>query len=100
MPPIRGCGSLLYFRIWIYWFVLGNTERTQVKRKKHPKGEDMFGQIGAPELLLFFLIILLLFGGSRLRDVGGALGGAIRDFRSAVSSEDEEQGKEKEEQTA
>lgn len=55
----------------------------------------MFGQIGAPELLLFFLIILLLFGGSRLRDVGGALGGAIRDFRSAVSGSDEEQDEEK-----
>jgi len=61
----------------------------------------MFGQIGAPELLLFFLIILLLFGASRLRDVGGALGGAIRDFRSAVSGMDEEQDKgEKEEQKA
>ena len=61
----------------------------------------MFGQIGAPELLLFFLIILLLFGASRLRDVGGALGGAIRDFRSAVSGEDEEQDKrDKEEQKA
>ena len=61
----------------------------------------MLGQIGAPELLLFFLIILLLFGASRLRDVGGALGGAIRDFRSAVSGEDEEQGQgEKEEQKA
>ena len=52
----------------------------------------MFGQIGAPELLLFFLIILLLFGASRLRDVGGALGGAIRDFRSAVTGEDDGQG--------
>ena len=61
----------------------------------------MFGQIGVPELLLFFLIILLLFGASRLRDVGGALGGAIRDFRSAVSGMDEEQDKgEKEEQKA
>ena len=53
----------------------------------------MFGQIGAPELLLFFLIIVLLFGASRLRDVGGAMGGAIREFRSAVSGADEEQGK-------
>ena len=58
----------------------------------------MFGQIGAPELLLFFLIILLLFGASRLRDVGGAMGGAIREFRSAVSDADEEQGKKEEEE--
>jgi sec-independent protein translocase protein TatA len=61
----------------------------------------MLGQIGAPELLLFFLIILLLFGASRLRDVGGALGGAIRDFRSAVSGADEEKDQgEKEDQEA
>ena len=58
----------------------------------------MLGQIGAPELLLFLLIIVLLFGASRLRDIGGAMGGAIRDFRSAVSGADEEQDKgEKEE---
>ena len=56
----------------------------------------MLGSIGVPELLLFFLIILLLFGASRLRDVGGALGGAIRDFRSAVSGADEEQDKSEE----
>ena len=58
----------------------------------------MLGQIGAPELLLFLLIIVLLFGASRLRDVGGALGGAIRDFRSAVTGADEEQGKGEEEE--
>ncbi len=57
----------------------------------------MFSQIGPTELLLIFLIILLLFGASRLRDVGGALGGAIRDFRSAVSGTDEEKGKEEKE---
>ena len=61
----------------------------------------MFGQIGVPEALLFLLIILLLFGASRLRDIGGAMGGAIREFRSAVSGSDEEQDKgEKEEQKA
>ena len=53
----------------------------------------MFGQIGVPEALLFLLIILLLFGASRLREVGGAMGGAIREFRSAVSGADEEQDK-------
>jgi sec-independent protein translocase protein TatA len=52
----------------------------------------MLGQIGVPELLLFFLVILVFFGASRLREIGGALGGAIRDFRSAVSVPDGEQG--------
>ena len=61
----------------------------------------MFGQIGVPEALLFLVIILLLFGASRLREIGGAMGGAIREFRTAVSGADEEQGKgEKEEKEA
>ena len=78
-------------------FLKSRSKNTNTKGN-YPKGEDMFGQIGAPELLLFFLIILLLFGASRLRDVGGALGGAIRDFRSAVTGADEEQGKGEEEE--
>jgi sec-independent protein translocase protein TatA len=53
----------------------------------------MLPQIGLPEALLFFLIILVLFGANRVRGIGGALGGAIRDFRSAVSGADEEQSK-------
>lgn len=53
----------------------------------------MLPHIGWPEALLFLLIVLLLFGASRLRDIGGAMGGAIRDFRSALSGGDEEQDK-------
>ena len=49
-------------------------------------------------LLIIFLIVLLIFGANRLRDIGGAMGGAIRDFRSALSGGDEEQGKEKKEE--
>jgi sec-independent protein translocase protein TatA len=58
----------------------------------------MFGQIGWPEALLFLLIILLLFGASRLREIGGAMGGAIREFRSAVSDTGQEQGEEEKEE--
>lgn len=59
----------------------------------------MLPQIGWPEALLFLLIVLLLFGASRLREIGGAMGGAIREFRSAVSDTGQEQGKgEKEEE--
>jgi sec-independent protein translocase protein TatA len=53
----------------------------------------MLPQIGWPEALLFLLIALVLFGASRVREIGGAMGGAIRDFRSAVSGADEEQSK-------
>jgi len=58
----------------------------------------MFPKLGPGELLIIFLIVLLVFGASRLRDIGGAMGGAIRDFRSALSGGDEAQDKgEKEE---
>lgn len=53
----------------------------------------MLPKLGPGELLIIFLIVLLLFGASRLRDIGGAMGGAIRDFRSALSGGDEEQDK-------
>jgi sec-independent protein translocase protein TatA len=52
-------------------------------------------QLGPGELVLVFLILVLLFGASRLRDLGGAMGGAIREFRSAVSGADEEKDEEK-----
>jgi sec-independent protein translocase protein TatA len=57
----------------------------------------MFPKLGPGELLIILLIVVLLFGASRLRDIGGAMGGAIRDFRSALSGGDEEQDKGKEE---
>lgn len=58
----------------------------------------MLPKIGPGELLIIFLIILLIFGASRLRDIGGALGGAIRDFRSALSGTGEEQDEEEKEE--
>lgn len=36
------------------------------------------------ELLLVLIIVLVLFGGSRLRNLGSDLGSAIRGFRDAM----------------
>lgn len=47
----------------------------------------MFG-LQAPELLIILLILIVLFGASRLRGLGGALGGSIREFRRSVRDED------------
>lgn len=38
-------------------------------------------------LLILLLIILVIFGPSKLGDVGGALGRAIKDFKRAMSDE-------------
>ena len=44
--------------------------------------------IGIWELVLLFMIVLLLFGTKRLRNIGGDLGSAIKSFRSAMNETD------------
>jgi len=39
-----------------------------------------FGQIGATEMFLILMVVLLLFGVGRVSRVGGELGSAIREF--------------------
>ena len=46
----------------------------------------MFG-LGWGELLIILLIVLAVFGTSRIAGLGGALGGSIREFKKAVQDE-------------
>lgn len=46
--------------------------------------------IGIWELVLLFLIVLLLFGTKRLRNIGGDLGSAIKSFRNAMNESEED----------
>jgi sec-independent protein translocase protein TatA len=41
-------------------------------------------------LLILLLIVLVIFGPSKLGDIGGALGKAIRDFKRATTEPDPE----------
>ena len=50
----------------------------------------MIGSLGWQELLIILVILALLFGASRVADLGGALGKGIREFRSEARGEDEE----------
>jgi sec-independent protein translocase protein TatA len=50
----------------------------------------MFGDIGAPELIIVLVIILLLFGPGRIGKVAGELGKGIRNFREGLSGKDED----------
>jgi sec-independent protein translocase protein TatA len=43
----------------------------------------MFG-LGMPELLVILVVVLLLFGASRLPEIGAGLGKAIRGFKKGV----------------
>jgi sec-independent protein translocase protein TatA len=44
----------------------------------------MFRQIGAPELILILVVLVLLFGAKRLPDVSRSLGRSMRIFKSEV----------------
>jgi sec-independent protein translocase protein TatA len=48
----------------------------------------MFG-IGTSELLIILLIVLLVFGASRLPKLGKGLGEGLRSFKDAVKGEDD-----------
>jgi sec-independent protein translocase protein TatA len=41
--------------------------------------------IGMPELVVIFVIILVLFGGKKLPEVGKSLGEAIKNFKKAMN---------------
>jgi sec-independent protein translocase protein TatA len=46
------------------------------------------GGLRMPELLLIFAVLLLLFGGSRLPQLGQSLGSAIRNFKRGFGGGD------------
>jgi sec-independent protein translocase protein TatA len=47
--------------------------------------------LGVPELLIILVIIVVIFGVGRLPEIGGAIGKSIREFKTSVKSEEEEQ---------
>jgi sec-independent protein translocase protein TatA len=47
------------------------------------------GRIGATELLLILAIALLLFGPSKLADMGKGLGEGLKNFKKGLSPDDE-----------
>ncbi|MGE5155217.1 MAG: twin-arginine translocase TatA/TatE family subunit [Bdellovibrio bacteriovorus] len=54
------------------------------------------GGISIWQLLIILVIVLLLFGTKRLKNLGSDLGNAVKGFRNAMASadKDEEEGKE------
>jgi len=56
-------------------------------------------RLGALEIVLILVVVLVLFGGNKLAGVGKALGQSIRDFKKELKS-DEEPAEAKEEQKA
>jgi sec-independent protein translocase protein TatA len=44
--------------------------------------------LGVPELVIILIIVLLVFGASRISGVASALGGSIREFKKAVRDDE------------
>jgi sec-independent protein translocase protein TatA len=47
------------------------------------------GRIGGTELLVILLVALLIFGPSKLADLGKSLGEGLKNFKKGISSDDD-----------
>lgn len=52
--------------------------------------ENVIDTIGAPELIIILLIVVLLFGAGKVGKLGKELGSSVKEFRRAVKDEDEQ----------
>lgn len=50
----------------------------------------MFG-LGVPELVVIFLILLVIFGASKLPQLGRGLGEGIRNFKKGIKEDDHQE---------
>ena len=50
----------------------------------------MFGSLGFGEILVVLLILVFIFGPSRIPELGKGLGEGIRNFKKSVKGEEEE----------
>ena len=49
------------------------------------------GGLGTTELIIILVIVVLLFGVGRLTRIGGELGRGIREFRSGLQGEEDDE---------
>lgn len=50
----------------------------------------IFGPIGLPEMLIILVIIVLIFGASRLPEIGKGIGQGIKNFKTSLKDADNE----------
>ncbi len=55
----------------------------------------MLGGISIWQLLIVFVIVILIFGTKKLRNLGGDLGGAVKGFKNAINEDPKKAEEEK-----
>jgi len=55
--------------------------------------------LGAPELIIVLIIVILIFGVGRIANIGGELGKGISAFRKGLKADDEKKPDEEEKET-
>jgi sec-independent protein translocase protein TatA len=48
------------------------------------------GRLGLPELVIILLIVIVIFGGSRLPQLGRGIGSAIKNFKDGIKEDTKE----------
>jgi sec-independent protein translocase protein TatA len=51
--------------------------------------------IGAPELIVILIIILILFGGKKIPELMKSLGSSIKEFKSGLNGDEDKKVKDK-----
>ena len=59
----------------------------------------VFQSLGPAELLIILAIVVVLFGASRLGDIGGSIGRGIREFRRELKEGEQDTAKEEKEKS-
>lgn len=49
----------------------------------------LFGPIGLPEMLIILAIVVLIFGASRLPELGKGIGSGIKNFKASMKDGDD-----------
>jgi sec-independent protein translocase protein TatA len=62
-------------------------------RRIHREVYSMPGKLGLPEILIILAIALLIFGPSKLADLGKGLGEGIKNFKAGLKDGDQESDK-------
>ncbi len=73
-------------------------KHTKFSRVLHEMGENnMLSNIGVPGLILILVLALMIFGPSKLPEIGRAFGKTLKEFKNATKGiiEDEDESKNK-----